>query len=67
MTNLAHLNFLRDQVSPPAQDGHTTYRLAESPQIGVLWTYAEPVRTGTCAGWVAERYDPATNTWGQGA
>jgi hypothetical protein len=41
LTNLAHLDFLGDRVAPPAQAGHTTWRLASEPQIGVLWTYAE--------------------------
>ena len=27
LTNLAHLNWLGAQVTPPAQPGHTTYRL----------------------------------------
>jgi hypothetical protein len=29
-------------VDPPDQAGHTTYRLAAEPELGVLWTYAEP-------------------------
>ncbi|GAA2633946.1 hypothetical protein [Paractinoplanes durhamensis] len=44
LTNLAHLDFLRDQVAPPAQTGHTTFG---SGPIGVLWTYAEPNPDGT--------------------
>ncbi|HEX7746516.1 MAG TPA: hypothetical protein VF462_14790 [Micromonosporaceae bacterium] len=67
LTNLAHLDFLRDQVSPPAQAGHTTYRLAETPQIGVLWTYAEPNPDGTFRRVGGGTYHPDTNTWGQGA
>src|SRR5665811_2247754 len=67
LTNLAHLDFLGDTVSPPEQAGHTTYRLAEAPELGVLWTYAD-----LRAGGVYERvgvgaYAAATNTWGQGA
>ncbi len=44
LTNLAHLDWLGDTVDPPDEDEplHTTYRLAEEPEIGVLWTYAEP-------------------------
>jgi hypothetical protein len=41
LTNLAHLDWLGDQVSPPAQAGHTTYRIDTEPQLGVLWTYAD--------------------------
>jgi hypothetical protein len=47
LTNLAHLDFLQADVSPPPQDGHTTYRLAEEPSIGVLWTYADRQGDGT--------------------
>jgi len=67
LTNLDHLDFLGDAVAPPPQQGHTTYRLAEEPEVGVLWTYADR-RDGD----VFERvgggpYDAATDTWGQGA
>lgn len=69
LTNLAHLDFLRETVTPPAQPGHSTYGPADEP-IGVLWTYAEPdpedpdgpyerVGGGT--------YDEETDTWSQGA
>ena len=47
LTNLAHLDWLGAEVSPPAQAGHTTYRLAEEPEIGVLWTYADRQADGT--------------------
>ncbi|MEU4422162.1 hypothetical protein AB0F81_16170 [Actinoplanes sp. NPDC024001] len=67
LTNLAHLDFLREQVSPPAQDGHTTYRLAEAPAVGMLWTYAEPGPDGAYRRLGGGTYHPATNTYGQGA
>jgi hypothetical protein len=67
LTNLAHLDFLRDRVTPPPQEGHTTYRLPEIPYIGVLWTYAEPNPDGTFRRVGGGSYDPETNTWGQGA
>jgi hypothetical protein len=41
LTNLAHLDWLGDQVAPPAQAGHTTYRIDSEPRLGVLWTYAD--------------------------
>ena len=66
LTNLAHLDWLGDTVDPPDQAGHTTYRLDTEPEIGVLWTYAEPrdeVLTRVGGG----PYDPATDTYGQGA
>ena len=67
LTNLAHLDFLGDTVAPPPQADHTTYRLADDPELGVLWTYAD-----LRAGGVYERvgggpYDAATDTWGQGS
>ena len=67
LTNLAHLDFLQDDVTPPAQDGHITYRLAEEPSIGVLWTYADRNADGTYRRVGGGSYDPATNTWSQGA
>jgi hypothetical protein len=47
LTNLAHLDFLGDRVDPPGQAGHTTWRLDQEPEIGVLWTYAEPQPDGS--------------------
>jgi len=67
LTNLAHLDFLGAPVTPPAQAGHDTYRLAEEPSIGVLWTYAERQPDGSYRRVGGGAYDPATNTWGQGA
>lgn len=67
LTNLDHLNFLTATVTPPAQAGHTTYRLAEEPSIGVLWVYADARPGGTFERVGGGAYDPATNTWGQGA
>lgn len=67
LTNLSHLDFLRETVRPPSQPGHTTYRMAESPDIGVLWTYAEPNPDGTFRRVGGGQYHPDTNTWGQGA
>jgi hypothetical protein len=68
LTNLAHLDWLGDTVDPPEETEplHTTYRLAEEPEIGVLWTYAEP-RNGVLTRVGGGTYDPATDTYGQGA
>ena len=60
-------DFLRAQVTPPAQPGHTTYELADRPSIGVLWTYSEPRPDGTWTRVGGGPFDPATDTWGQGA
>jgi hypothetical protein len=67
LTNLAHLDFLGDSVTPPTQAGHTTYRIAEQPEIRTLWTYAEPNADGTYRHVGGGSYDAATNTWSQGA
>jgi YD repeat-containing protein len=67
LTNLAHLDFLGDTVTPPIQAGHSTYRLAEEPSLGVLWTYAEPQADGTYRRLGGGTYHPETNTYGQGA
>src|SRR4029453_17482880 len=67
LPNLAHLDFLGDRVDPPDQAGHTTWRLDREPRIGVLWTYAEPQPDGSYRRLGGGTYDPATNTWGQGA
>ncbi len=67
LTNLDHLDWLSVPVSPPDQDGHTTYRLAEEPEIGTLWTYAEPNPDGSFRHVGGGSYDAATDTWSQGA
>ncbi|HEV7650929.1 MAG TPA: hypothetical protein VGP26_22515 [Actinophytocola sp.] len=67
LTNLAHLNFLGDAVTPPAQAGHTTYRLGAEPSVGVLWTYADRREDGHYDRIGGGAYDPATNTYSQGA
>ena len=67
LTNLDHLDWLSAMVTPPAQPEHTTYRLAEEPGIGVLWTYAEPNADGTFRHVGGGAYDAQHNTWGQGA
>lgn len=66
LTNLAHLDWLGDTVDPPDQGGHTTYRLDTEPEIAVLWTYAEP-RDGVLTRVGGGPYDPASDTYGQGA
>ena len=67
LTNLAHLDFLGDTVAPPDQSGHTTYRLADEPGIGVLWTYADRQGDGSYRRVGGGAYDATTNTYGQGA
>jgi hypothetical protein len=67
LTNLDHLDFLGDTVAPPKQAGHTTYQLAQHPDVGVLWTYADKQADGSFKRVGGGKYDAATNTWGQGA
>ncbi len=69
LTNLAHLDWLGARITPPAQAGHTTYRLDQQPSIGVLWTYAEPdpAAVGTFKHVGGGKYNAAYNTWSQGA
>lgn len=67
LTNLAHLDALAAEVAPPAQAGHTTYRLADEQRIGVLWVYANHQPDGSYQPTGGGAYDAATNTYGQGA
>jgi hypothetical protein len=67
LTNLDHLDWLSVTVDPPEQEGHTTYRLEEDPEIGVLWTYAEPDPDGSYRHVGGGTYDEGTDTWSQGA
>lgn len=68
LTNLAHLDFLLDEATPPAEvAGHTTYRLAEEPTLILPWTYADARTGGTFERVGGGPLDAATNTWGQGA
>ncbi|WP_328997273.1 hypothetical protein OHA18_22715 [Kribbella sp. NBC_00709] len=64
LSNLAHLDFLRASVSPPAASGHTTYG---SGPVGVLWTYADRQPDGSYKRIGGGNFDAATNTYGQGA
>ena len=64
LSNLAHLDYLGAVVSPPAAAGHSTYG---SDPVGVLWTYADRRADGSYARIGGGAYDPATDTYGQGA
>ena len=67
LTNLAHLDFLTTEVTPPAQPGHTTYQLASQPGVGALWVYANYQPDGSYQRVGGGTYDSAANTYGQGA
>ncbi|WP_238158043.1 hypothetical protein [Kribbella voronezhensis] len=64
LTNLAHLDFLGAVVTPPPAAGHVAYG---NEPVGVLWTYADHRDDGSYARVGGGAYDPATNTYGQGA
>ena len=65
LTNLAHLDFLTASVTPPSKPGHTTYQLASSPSVGVLWVYANYLAPGSYQVTGGGSYDAAANTYGQ--
>ena len=76
LANTGHLTTLTTRVAPPAQAGHSTYRLAEEPEVGALWTSAEPAGPAPRAGVTSKDgwdllgggdLDPATGHWTQGA
>lgn len=68
LTNLAHLDFLLDETTPPPDvAGHTTYRLAEEPELVAPWTYADARDGGTFERVGGGPLDPVTGDWGQGA
>lgn len=68
LTTLDHLDFLLDAATPPADvPGHTTYRLAEEPELIQPWTYADARPGGTFERVGGGPLDPATGDWGQGA
>ncbi|KTS80967.1 hypothetical protein NS183_17440, partial [Microbacterium testaceum] len=68
LTNLAHLDFLLDEATPPAGvEGHSTYRQAEEPTLLAPWTYADARDGGTFERVGGGPLDAATGHWGQGA
>ena len=67
LTNLDHLDWLRDCVAPGSQSGHTTYQLDREPAVEMVWTYAEQDPDGAYRRVGGGAYDAATNRYGQGA
>ncbi|MCJ1698481.1 hypothetical protein MT356_02020 [Rathayibacter festucae] len=67
LTNTAHLDFLLDTATPEPQAGHSTYRLAEEPDLVLPWTYADARDGGTFERVGGGPLDPATGDWAQGA
>ncbi len=67
LSNLSHLNFLLDDVAPAETPEHTTWRLADEPQLVMPWTYADARDGGTFERVGGGPLDPATGYWSQGA
>ena len=67
LSNLAHLDFLLDDVAPVATDEHDTWRLAEEPALVMPWTYADARDGGAFERVGGGPLDPATGYWSQGA
>ncbi|MGI8459214.1 MAG: hypothetical protein ACR2LI_14035 [Propionibacteriaceae bacterium] len=67
LTNLAHLDFLLDDVTLKPVAGHTTYRLAQDRSVTVPWTYADARPGGTFERVGGGPKDPVTGDYGQGA
>lgn len=67
LTNLAHLNYLSDEVTVAPTPAHSTYRLDTEPKVGVLWVYADPRPGNTFERVGGGAYKAADNTWGQGS
>ena len=67
LTNLAHLDFLLDEAAPADTAEHTTYRLAEEPDLVMPWTYADANDDGTFRRVGGGDFDAATGYYGQGA
>ncbi len=67
LTNLAHLDFLTEQVAVRDTPSHSTYRLDTEPEVGVLWVYADARDGGTFQRVGGGAYDAASDTYGQGA
>ena len=67
LTNLAHLNFLLEEVPLPEVPGHSTYRAAENPVVEAPWTYADKNDDGSYTPIGGGDLDPATGYWTQGA
>ena len=67
LSNLAHLDFLLDDVTPAATTEHDTWRLDEEPQLVVPWANADARNGDTFERLGDGELDPATGHWGNGA
>ncbi len=67
LANTAHLDFLLDTATVEGEPGHTTYRLAEEPDLVMPWTYADARDGGAFERVGGGKLDPATGDYEQGA
>ncbi|MEP6560371.1 MAG: hypothetical protein ABJD68_04750 [Nakamurella sp.] len=67
LTNLAHLDFLSQQVTVADTPAHSSYRLDQDPTVGVLWVYADARSDGTFERVGGGPLDAVANTYAQGA
>ncbi|MFD1715055.1 hypothetical protein ACFSBZ_11280 [Amnibacterium flavum] len=67
LTNTAHLDYLLDTAAPGEVPGHSTYRIAEEPDLTLPWTYADARDGGTFERVGGGQLDPATGDYTQGA
>lgn len=67
LINLAHLNFLLDDVPVAPIEGHTTYQIDENPTVLAPWTYADNNDDGTYARVGGGDLNAETGHWSQGA
>jgi hypothetical protein len=67
VTNLAHLDFLLDEVRPQPVTGHDTYRLDSQPTLLMPWTYADARDNGGFARVGGGTFDASTGHYSQGA
>ncbi len=72
LTNLAHLDFLLDEVRPTPTPAHSTYSpgpggSGNDPSVLMPWTYADARPGGTFERIGGGRKDPTTGDYAQGA
>jgi hypothetical protein len=67
LTNFRHFDFLCTTVAPPPQEGHTTWRLHQEPEVGVIWTYADCENDDRYVVAGGGAWNPERNAYSQGA
>jgi hypothetical protein len=67
LTNFRHFDSLCTTVVPPLQKNHSTWRLDQDPQVGVIWTYAECENFDRYVVAGGGAWSPERNAYSQGA